>query len=140
MLRGVALFSHSKRNLATGIPGVRHGDYVLQGHAYLFIHTAVSDEILEHITQLIQDGYLNNTAVASTMGRYHHRFFLLDPPCLAQRTSLTTSIQILSDKGGQSGYEQALRRQRGGVCANATRKAAVNNLPAGFKHIRGKDG
>ena len=54
--------------------------------------------------------------------------------------SSAADIQILSEKGGQAGYEQALRRQRAGACANATRKAAVNKPPTGFKQIRGKDG
>lgn len=76
LLGGTPRYAFGFRNLSTKTPGIFFADYVLQGHALLWRATTSCNTYLEQAQQRIDDGALNDNAIASVMRSYPQRFFL----------------------------------------------------------------
>ncbi|CAE7391361.1 hypothetical protein AK812_SmicGene32399 [Symbiodinium microadriaticum] len=108
LLGGNAVFSHNGINRPSSIPAFHCGDYVMQAHAYLWRQTHETNAILDHVVKLLKKGFMSDNALASTMKQFPGRFFVFDPALIVQDPSVRSNLQLVSKRGGQSGYNQDL--------------------------------
>jgi hypothetical protein len=104
LLGGTPVYGFGRRNLVSSICGVRHGDYIMQGHCYMWRRSLSFGQISDQVLRFINEGYLNDNAMASTMSRWPRSFFLLDPNFVHQTPEFKSNIQLVTSRGGQKGY------------------------------------
>ena len=86
---------------------------VAQNHCILWRRNSQTEEIIEQtLDGMARLGQLNDNSLASAMRKFPRRVFFLSPSWVMQNTTVPSSLQLLSGRGGQAGYNEALATRK----------------------------
>lgn len=112
LLGGNNRYDFNTRNLSSLVEGVRCADFVVQGHATLWRSVPRSFALLAEAKRRMDEGLLNDNAVAALMRSHRRNFFWLQPAFIEQNHSFVSNLQLVGETGGQKGYDAALKKRK----------------------------
>ena len=108
------LWSNTHNNGVSKVAGISHASYVMQAHGVLWnLRVKDSRRLIQEVCDSIDRGFLADNAYASVMRKNPEKFFRCNPDLIIQDSRLASNLQLLSDKGGRSGYSRAMHLNRG---------------------------
>lgn len=138
-LGGTGVFSIGATNGPTQIQNVRFAHWVMQAHAYVLRRTSKSRDILRSFVDKVGvGGLMADNAWAALMKAHPGLFFYSEPNLVLQDATTVSSLQYVSEKGGQKGYEVSRKIKKLQPRGCVARKARAN-MPSELKNALGRD-
>ena len=138
-LGGTGVFSIGATNGPTQIQNVRFADWVMQAHAYMLRRTSKSRDVLRSFVDKVGvGGLMADNAWAALMRTHRGLFFYSEPNLVLQDSKTVSSLQYVSEKGGQKGYEESRKIKKLQPRGCVAMKARAN-MPSQLKKALGRD-